>query len=45
MRTVLLLLADARLEVREKASQVLAGLLHCDFLNNLEQDKLLKRYV
>jgi hypothetical protein len=44
MRTVLLLLADMRLEVREKASQVLAGLLHCDFLNNIKQDELLKKY-
>jgi len=30
--TVLLLLADERLEVREKAAQVLGGLVHCDFL-------------
>jgi proteasome activator subunit 4 len=29
---VLRLLRDERLEVREKAAQVLGGLLHCDFV-------------
>lgn len=36
---VLRLLEDDRLEVREKASQVLGGLLHCTFIVN--QEKLL----
>jgi len=36
---VLRLLEDDRLEVREKASQVLGGLLHCTFI--MDQEKLL----
>lgn len=36
---VLRLLEDERLEVREKASQVLGGLLHCTFIE--DQEKLL----
>jgi len=36
---VLCLLEDDRLEVREKASQVLGGLLHCTFIT--DQEKLL----
>lgn len=39
---VLRLLADERLEVREKAGQVLCGLLHCAFLP--EQDALLNEF-
>ncbi|XP_011068182.1 PREDICTED: proteasome activator complex subunit 4B-like [Acromyrmex echinatior] len=35
--TVLHLLEDDRLEVREKASQVLGGLLHCTFITDHEQ--------
>lgn len=38
---VLRLLEDERLEVREKASQVLGGLLHCTFIE--DQEKLLVR--
>lgn len=34
---VLLLLEDSVLEVREKAAQVLGGLLHCSFLPSTEQ--------
>ncbi|XP_012226473.1 proteasome activator complex subunit 4B-like [Linepithema humile] len=37
---VLRLLEDDRLEVREKASQVLGGLLHCTFI--VDQEKLLE---
>jgi hypothetical protein len=33
---VLRLLEDDWLEVREKASQVLGGLLHCDFIESTE---------
>jgi hypothetical protein len=33
---VLRLLEDDWLEVREKASQVLGGLLHCDFVESTE---------
>ncbi|XP_008550347.1 proteasome activator complex subunit 4 [Microplitis demolitor] len=39
---VLRLLADERLEVREKAGQVLCGLLHCAFLD--EQEALLNEF-
>ncbi|RLU16905.1 hypothetical protein DMN91_010974 [Ooceraea biroi] len=39
---VLCLLEDDRLEVREKASQVLGGLLHCRFITN--QEKLLEEF-
>lgn len=39
---VLRLLEDDRLEVREKASQVLGGLLHCTFIT--DQEKLLASY-
>ncbi|XP_024887172.1 proteasome activator complex subunit 4B-like [Temnothorax curvispinosus] len=39
---VLRLLEDDRLEVREKASQVLGGLLHCTFI--IDQEKLLEEF-
>ncbi|EFN87710.1 proteasome activator complex subunit 4B [Harpegnathos saltator] len=39
---VLRLLEDERLEVREKASQVLGGLLHCTFIE--DQEKLLEEF-
>lgn len=39
---VLRLLEDDRLEVREKASQVLGGLLHCTFIT--DQEKLLEEF-
>ncbi|XP_014486142.1 PREDICTED: proteasome activator complex subunit 4B-like [Dinoponera quadriceps] len=39
---VLRLLEDERLEVREKASQVLGGLLHCTFVE--DQEKLLEEF-
>ncbi|XP_071649143.1 proteasome activator complex subunit 4B [Temnothorax longispinosus] len=39
---VLRLLEDDRLEVREKASQVLGGLLHCTFI--MDQEKLLEEF-
>ncbi|XP_032665023.1 proteasome activator complex subunit 4-like isoform X2 [Odontomachus brunneus] len=39
---VLHLLEDERLEVREKASQVLGGLLHCTFIE--DQGKLLEEF-
>lgn len=39
---VLRLLEDDRLEVREKASQVLGGLLHCTFIT--DQEKLLASF-
>ncbi|KAL0124071.1 hypothetical protein PUN28_006100 [Cardiocondyla obscurior] len=39
---VLRLLEDDRLEVREKASQVLGGLLHCKFIT--DHDKLLEEF-
>ncbi|XP_074105098.1 proteasome activator complex subunit 4 [Cotesia typhae] len=39
---VLRLLADERLEVREKAGQVLCGMLHCAFLE--EQETLLNEF-
>lgn len=39
---VLRLLEDDRLEVREKASQVLGGLLHCSFIT--DQEKLLASF-
>ena len=42
--TVLLLLSDERLEVREKAAQVLGGLLHCDFLNRDRSRVLLTKF-
>ncbi|KAL0269474.1 UNVERIFIED_CONTAM: hypothetical protein PYX00_007188 [Menopon gallinae] len=34
---VLEMLQDERLEVREKAAEVLGGLLHCDFISNTAQ--------
>lgn len=40
---VLKLLEDKRVEVREKAAEVLGGLLHCDFINNT--DELLVSWV
>ncbi|XP_059471936.1 proteasome activator complex subunit 4-like [Neocloeon triangulifer] len=40
---VLTLMKDERLEVREKASQVLGGLLHCDFISST--DELLKQFT
>jgi len=42
--TVLLLLSDERLEVREKAAQVLGGLVHCDFLDQKKCDGLLAQF-
>lgn len=33
-RVVLTALSDARVEVREKAAEVLSGLLHCDFIHD-----------
>lgn len=42
--TVLHLLSDDRLEVREKAAQVLGGLLHCDFLDDQHRIELLTRF-
>ena len=42
--TVLLLLSDERLEVREKAAQVLGGLVHCDFLDQKKCDSLLAQF-
>ena len=42
--TVLLLLSDDRLEVREKAAQVLGGLVHCDFLDSDKSDQLLGQF-
>jgi proteasome activator subunit 4 len=34
---VLKMLEDERLEVREKAAEVLGGLLHCDFITDTEK--------
>lgn len=42
--TVLLLLTDERLEVREKAAEVLGGLVHCDFLHRKKCDALLNQF-
>lgn len=42
--TVLLLLSDERLEVREKAAQVLGGLLHCDFLDSQQTRQLMNEF-
>lgn len=44
MGTVLLLLSDERLEVREKAAQVLGGLVHCDFLDSDHSNQLLSQF-
>ena len=41
---VLLLLTNERLEVREKAAQVLGGLVHCDFLHQRKCDTLLAQF-
>ncbi|KAF7990670.1 hypothetical protein HCN44_000475 [Aphidius gifuensis] len=41
LEIVMRLLSDDRVEVREKAGNVLCGLLHCNFI--AEQDKLLKQ--
>ncbi|XP_065338507.1 proteasome activator complex subunit 4A-like isoform X2 [Cloeon dipterum] len=40
---VLTLMKDERLEVREKAAQVLGGLLHCDFISST--DELLRQFA
>lgn len=42
--TVLLLLSDERVEVREKAAQVLGGLVHCNFLNGTKSVDLLAKF-
>ena len=42
--TVLLLLTNERLEVREKAAQVLGGLVHCDFLHQRKCETLLAQF-
>lgn len=44
MKMVLLLLKDERLEVREKAAQVLGGLLHCNLLNREQGCHLLATF-
>ncbi|XP_057375631.1 proteasome activator complex subunit 4-like [Daphnia carinata] len=41
---VTFLLADERLEVREKAAQVLGGLLHCGFVDREKSQQLLDQF-
>ncbi|XP_075223188.1 proteasome activator complex subunit 4A-like isoform X2 [Lycorma delicatula] len=39
---VLQLMIDEKPEVREKASQVLAGLIHCEIISTVKQEQMLK---
>ena len=43
-KIVLRLIKDERVEVREKASKVLGGLIHCSFLSKQVSDSLLEQF-